>query len=164
MVDALQHHVLYSRKFDLGGSLGCPLGLRRTLMTVAPCEFTADAFGLVIVRLQTAKPVLDLYSRAYSIGTRPTPFVQTAVLLGALWGQDANGISVCPLSPYDRMALQAPHYGLAEAGVGVNGILRWGWVDFGVSAAYRLTPASAPYHRIDPLGNLSVNVTAVLSL
>lgn len=164
VADGVGHRVPYSRKFDLGGSLGCPLGLRHTLLTVQPCEFTADAFVLAVGRLQTAKPLFDLYSRVWTVGTRPSPFVQASAVWGALWGQSPDEVYYCPLPPYDQLPLQAPHHGLAEAAVGVDGLLRWGLADFGVSAAYRLTPASAPYHRIEPLGNLALNVTAVISL
>jgi hypothetical protein len=164
LADGTGHRVPYSRKFDLGGSLGCPIGLRNTLMTAAPGEFATDAFVLAIARIKTAKPLFDVYNRTLSVGSRPTPFVQVAVTWGALWGQDADGVFYCPLSPIDRLPLQAPHYGLGEVAAGLNGLLRWGMVDFGFSAAYRLTPSAASYNRTDPRGNLALTVSAVLSL
>ena len=149
----------YEHMFDLGGLWGSPLYLPNSLMTAHANEFTANAFGLLSVRLRIATPLYNVFSSLFVMGSNPTPFVGLTAVWGTLWNEDAQG--QCTMTD---IPLQAPNKGLLEPIIGVDGIIRWGLVDWGVAATYRLTPSSAAYHRSDPLDNLAILITATLKL
>ena len=157
--DGFDHAVPYSRMFDLGGTWGSPVYFRNSLLTAYPNEFTANAFALVSLRLQTQKPLYKIYNSFYNVGSNPVPFVGLNAAWGALWGMNADGQLV-----WQQLPLQAPHMGVFEPLVGVDGVIRWGMVDYGVSAAYRLTPSQAPYFRSATLDNLTLLLTATIIL
>lgn len=150
----------YSRMFDLGGCWGSPLLLNHSLITARPNEFTANIFCMVNLKLTTADPLVDFYNDLFQIGTSPRPF-----LLGnAAWGKMAesqnNNISwINFASPF-----QSPDRGIAEVGVGIDGLLVWGLVYWGIGAAYRLTPESASYHLSDTKDNLTFLLTAHIDI
>ena len=139
----------YSRMFDLGGSWGCPVSLNRTLLTARPNEFTSNAFIMVNLRITTSDPLFDLFSKPWALGTSPHPFV----LCNGAWGTTWNSTSY-----------PAPERGIGEVGAGIDGLVVWGAVYWGVGIAYRLTPASATYHFSDTKDNLTFFFTAYLDL
>ena len=53
--------------------------------------------------------------------------------VGALSGMDAEGRLT-----HEGLTLQAPHRGVAEAFAGIDGVVRWGVVDWGVAVARRI--------------------------
>ena len=157
--DGLNHAVPYSRMFDLGGTWSSPVYFRNSLLTARPNEFTANAFAFVSVVLQTSKPLYSTYSSILNAGSNPTPFIGFNAAWGALWGMNANGQRA-----WQQLGLQAPYLGIVEPLVGINGILRWGLVDYGFATAYRVTPLQAPYHYTEPLDNLTLLLTATITL
>lgn len=139
----------YSRCFDLGGTWGSPLAMERSLLTARPNEFTANLFSLVTLKLSTAEPLFYYYHNNLLVGTSPSPFV----LCNAAWGE-LRGHS----SP------QAPDKGILEVGGGVDGLLKWGLVDWGGAVVYRLTQKSAAYHFTKTEDNLMFLLTAKLDM
>lgn len=132
----------YFRQFDLGGTWGAPICFDHSLLTARPYEFTADYFALFALRLMPRDPLFNGWNRILQLGTAPRPFV----------GLDA------------AVGHPAPNQGLAEPVVGVDGLLLWGVMRLGVALAYRLTPASAPYHLTESNDNLAVLMTAQLNI
>lgn len=149
----------YTFMFDLGGTWGSPLLFEGTLLTARPVEFTADLYGLASVRVELAKPLFDLWNSYVAIGSRPVPFVGVNAAWGLMRDMDGNGMLV-----HDDLTLQAPHMGIVEPVLGVNGLLRWGAVDWGLSVAWRIVPYGAPYRFTKASNNLSLMVTALLTL
>ena len=149
----------YVDHFDLGGYNGSLLYFGQAFVTSYVNEFTASSFALFGTRLSTQKPLLDLYSTFASIGTCPTPFLAGKILWGHLWNQDDNGQAVV-----DAIDLQSPHMGLAEVSAGVDGILRWGAIDWGIALNYRFTTKDAPYSRANAKDNWAFTITANLHL
>ena len=149
----------YTFMFDLGGTWGSPLLFEGTLLTARPVEFTADLYGLASVRVELAKPLFNLWNSYVAIGSRPVPFVGVNVAWGTLRGMDNDGMLV-----HDDLTLQAPHMGIAELLAGVGGLLRWGVVDWGLAAAWRIVPYDAPYRYSAVRDNLSLMITARLTL
>lgn len=134
--------VPYSRHFDLGGSWGSPLILSHSLLTARQNEFTATTFALVAMKLTTQEPLFVYYNQFVALGSAPQPFV----LCNGAWGDPA------------------PEKGIAEVGVGIDGLLRLGEVYWGLGVVYRLTPASAPYHFTDRRDNMVILFSAYLDL
>lgn len=149
----------YTYLFDLGGTFGAPICFNNCLLMALPNEFTANRFLLMSLRLETAKPLYRLYSRLLSIGSLPVPFIGINLTGGVLDNMADDG-SLC----YEGLWLQAPHRGIVEPVIGIDGIFRWGAVDWGVAAAYRLTPQGVPYHYSETNRNISFMVTAKLVL
>lgn len=147
----------YIHMFDLGGTWGAPVYLRNSLLTARPNEFTANTFALISLRLQPDKPLYSVYSQLFHVGSNPLPFVGLTAVWGTMWNQDTDG-----QRPWLTTHLQAPHRGLLEATLGVDGIIRCGAVDWGAAVAYRIDPHSAPYHRNSVAQNLAFLITATL--
>ena len=140
--------VPYSRMYDLGGSWGCPLGLNHTLLTVRPNEFTTSLFAMINLKVTTREPLFVYYNNLVALGTSPSPFL----LCNGAWG-----------TSFDDFYL-APEKGIGEVGAGIDGLLVWGLVDWGLGVVYRLTPASAVYHLTEPKNNFALFFTATLEL
>lgn len=149
----------YTYLFDLGGTRGAPLFFERGLLTARPVEFTADLFGLASLRIELAKPLYSHWNGMFALGSRPVPFAGVTIAWGLLRGMDGDGMLLL-----EGLPLQAPHRGIVEPVAGVDGLLRWGAVDWGVAAAWRLTPPGAAYHREGTGENLAIVVTAKLTL
>ena len=147
----------YTYMFDLGGTYGAPICFNHTLQTALPNEFTANLFMFVGAKVATTKPLWNFDLREVQLGSHPVPFVQLTAAWGTLWGQDGNGQLF-----YEWLPLQAPNMGIAEPAAGIEGLLRWGLTDWGIAAAYRLTPPQAPYARLDTRSNLTLLLTAKL--
>lgn len=147
----------YMQAFDLGGTHGAPFFFERALLTARPNEFTADRFVYVTALLRAKEPLFTWTSKVLVLGTAPRPFVRIG---GAIGDIDAEYYA----QTENLGSLQAPTQGLAEGAAGIDGIVRWGAVDWGLAIAYRLTPASAPYHLDDPAENLRLLFTANLYL
>lgn len=149
----------YTYMFDLGGTKGSPLYFERCLLTARPVEFTADLYGLATLRIELSKPLFSQWNGLFSIGSMPVPFVGINVAWGLLRGMDANGMLL-----HEGLALQAPYMGIVEPVAGIDGLIRWGVVDWGVAAAWRLTPVGAPYHSDGSKENLTIMITAKLTM
>lgn len=147
----------YIYMFDLGGTFGAPLYFRNSLLTARPNEFTANTFAFLSLRFGPSNPLCRLWSPLLQMGTYPVPFVALHAAWGHLWGQRDDGRLA-----WEGFDLQAPHLGIGEAIAGVDGLFRWGLVDWGVAVAYRLTPPQAPYHFTQTQDNLALLVTAAL--
>ncbi|MCR5038671.1 MAG: hypothetical protein K6A94_04980 [Bacteroidales bacterium] len=127
--------VPYIRMFDLGGTFGAPVWFRNVLQTIQPYEYTANAFVLLSLRSGFKEPIFDIYSNLLVLGSRPRPFVGLSAAWGHLWGQDATGFLY-----YEGLNLIAPSEGLLEATAGIDGLVRWGAVDYGVATSVGLIP------------------------
>lgn len=125
----------YIYMFDLGGTFGAPLYFRNTMLTIMPCEYTANAFTLGSLRLAFEKPLFQAWNSVLVVGTYPRPFVGVTAAWGMMWGQTDNGTLT-----YEGLDLQAPNRAVAEAVVGIDGLLRWGYVDYGAALAVSLLP------------------------
>ena len=143
----------YIRMFDLGGTYGAPLCFRNALLTVRPNEYTANVFAFISLRFGLNKPLFRFYNKVFAIGSNPKPFVGMNGAWGWLWGQDEYGVL-----NYETLWLEALYNGYLEALVGVDGLLRWGGVDYGLSFA-----AGRPLSSDGQL-RTSVLVNAVISL
>lgn len=152
----------YSRMFDLGGSWGSGYCFQRTLLTATPNEFTADIFGFLSARISVREPIYDVFSNLFQLGSCPRPFFQVGTAWGTLRSHNANGQRQIALGSFDKLTLQAPDQGIIEPAIGIDGLLRWGITDWGIAAAYRLTPSSAAYHRTTPHDNLALLVSITL--
>ena len=155
--DGFNHEVPYSRMFDLGGTWGAPLHFEHCLLTARPNEFTANTFILISLRLGTERPLWQWWSDFAQIGCNPRPFIALNTAWGHLWGQNASGER-----RWQGLDLQAPNMGIVEPVAGIDGLLRWGAVDWGVAVAYRLEPPTAPYRLETMKDNLALLFTASL--
>lgn len=149
----------YSRMFDLGGHWGSPLLLSQSLVSVRPSEFAANLFAAASAKLGFTKPLFKFHLDVLNVGMRPRPFVQAGALWGHLWGQNDEGFLW-----HDELPMLSPSRGIAEVGVGIDGLVRWGVADWGVALFYRLTPAAARYHSEGRGANLSLLFTAALAI
>lgn len=140
--------VPYSRMFDLGGSWSSPLFLNHALLTARQNEFTTNIFALVTMKLTTTEPLFSFCNSMIAMGSSPRPFV----LCNAAWGQTSD-------SHY-----QAPDKGIAEVGAGIDGLVVWGQISWGLGVAYRLTPESGAYHFTDRKDNMTLLLSAYLNL
>ncbi len=145
----------YMQAFDLGGTYGAPLFFERSLLTARPGEFTADRFICLSVMLRVKEPLFVWMNKVLMLGTAPRPFVRVGGAVGAI---DADYYA----DVEHLGSLRAPSQGIAEGAAGIEGLVRWGAVDWGVAAAYRLTPASASYHLDNAADNLQLLFTATL--
>lgn len=150
--------VPYIRMFDLGGTYHAPLYFRNTLLTAAPNEFTANMFTLASLRVVASRPLWKLWSRLLQVGSYPRPFVGVSGAWGMLWGQEADGSLT-----YEGLSLQAPVKGIVEPVAGIEGLVRWGVVDWGVATAWRMVPAGANYRHSDWHDNLTLMLCARLA-
>ena len=125
----------YIYMFDLGGTLGSPLFFRNSLLTIHPCEYTANLFASASSLLRLSSPLFSVYNRVLALGMAPRPFLGIDAEWGMMWGQDGDG-----RIHYEGLDLQAPCHGVAEAVVGVDGLLRWGVVDYGCAVACGFIP------------------------
>lgn len=148
----------YEHMFDLGGTWYAPVYIGSNLPTVRPNEFTANAFTLLSLRMQTARPLYRIYSPLFSVGSNPRPFAGLSALWGTMWGQDASGIKTM-----EEFVLQSPYAGLLEPILGVDGIIRWGVADLGLAIAYRITPKTAAYHHTQATENMILMISITLA-
>lgn len=125
----------YIYMFDLGGTSGSFLYFRHSLLTVRPCEYVASAFALGSLRLAFAEPLFHLWNGVLVMGCYPRPFVGVTAAWGMMWGQSVDGTLT-----YEGLDLQSPNHAVAEAVVGIDGLLRWGYVDYGAAFAVGLIP------------------------
>ena len=149
----------YIDLFDLGGTWDAPVYIGSNFPTVSPNEFTSNTFGLLSMRLCTAKPLYNVYSTLFNVGSNPRPFVGLTALWGSMWGQNADGTKII-----ETFVLQAPYKGLLEPVVGVDGIVRWGAADLGVALACRITPRTATYHQNQTPENLIFMLSITLAV
>lgn len=149
----------YEHMFDLGGTWHAPAYIGSNLPTIRPNEFTANAFALFSLRVQTARPLYRVYSTLFSVGSNPRPFIGLTTLWGTMWGQDADG-----LKTMEGFVLQSPYAGLLEPILGVDGIVRWGVADLGVAAACRIAPKAATYCHTQATENLIFMLSIALAI
>ena len=89
------------------------------------------------------------------LGIAPRPFIQISGAIGSIDAEyyaQRDGLT----------DLQAPSQGIAEGAAGIEGILRWGAVDWGLAIACRLTPHSASYNYTNTTDNFRLLLTASL--
>ncbi|MBQ9546812.1 MAG: hypothetical protein IJU90_05960 [Bacteroidales bacterium] len=146
--------VPYSRLFNLSGTWGCPIFFENTMMTTSPNEFHAHLYARATLHLATSQPLWDA---TYS---SPTPFLQ----IGAMAGWLADGKNMTDHAIIDGIAVDAPTEGILEPAIGIKSLLKWGLIEIGAAAAYRLTPPTAYYHRPKAEDNIAVMATAQLLL
>lgn len=138
----------FSRLFNLGGTSGSAILFERSLLTARVDEFFANRFVLTCLRFGFSRPLFTYKSQLLQVGLAPRPFV----LLDAAWGE------------MEKFPNASPDKGIAEVGAGIDGIMRWGQVDWGLAVAYRLTPEDAYYHLSESRDNLTIVLTAALAL
>lgn len=146
----------YLYMFDLGGTFGAPLYFRNSLLTARPNEFSTNTFAFLSLHFGPEQPLWHWWSSFAHIGTSPKPFLALHAAWGWLWGQNTDGQLT-----REGLNMQAPHHGIMEAIAGIDGLVRWGTVDWGLAAGYRLTPAGVPYHT-ETSDNLALLITAAL--
>lgn len=133
-----------SRRFDLSGTGGGYYYFNNSFLTVRPNTFMADAFSMAFVRYTTGR---SLWKNALS---EPHPFFQLGAVWGMLYGKFVeNGTGVYYLGgtqPHKSIALTAPFKGLMEPCIGIDKLVHWGLIDFGVATAYQITPRNVSYH------------------
>lgn len=143
----------YSRMFDLSGTAYSGFFFSNSLLTVRPNTFAANTYAHVCLNYTMPKPLWTLSFSA------PKPFAQVNALWGSMFGQDEYGQMV-----HDGLLLQSPNKGLIEPALGVDGILSWGLVDFGVALAYQICPSHAAYHYADPTDNWAFTIVGNLNI
>lgn len=156
--DGLEHKVPYSRMFDLGGSWGSSFYIGSSMLSARPNEFTANIFALASLRICAARPLWNIWNDVCQVGSHPRPFAGVGYAWGHLWRQDSDGHC------RQGFDLQAPHRGVGEAVAGINGMVRWGLVDWGLAVAYRLTPHDAIYHFAQRADNIALLITASITM
>lgn len=105
----------YQHLFDISGTYGYYYFFNNTLVTLPTNSFVTDRF----VRF-TATFNFEKYLWNYTI-SHPQPFVQLSGATGHNYRTDR------PMTVFEPAA-------------GFNGLIRWGYLDLGVAAAYRLSP------------------------
>lgn len=138
----------FSRLFNLGGTSGSAILFERSLLTARVDEFFANRFVLTCLRFGFSRPLFTYKSQLLQVGLAPRPFV----LLDAAWGE------------MEKFPNASPDKGIAEVGAGIDGIMRWGQVDWGLAVAYRLTPEDAYYHLPESRDNITIVLTASLAM
>ncbi len=138
----------FSRLFNLGGTSGSAILFERSLLTARVDEFFANRFVLTCLRFGFSRPLFTYKSQLLQVGLAPRPFV----LLDAAWGE------------MEKFPNASPDKGIAEVGAGIDGIMRWGQVDWGLAVAYRLTPEDAYYHLPESRDNVTIVLTASLAM
>lgn len=161
----------FSRLYDLSGTAGYNYFFRNSFMTVSPTAFVAHQFAFLCLHYLWGRP---LWKTTFS---NPQPFAQVCAMWGSLSRRN-NGSQLiyslrreAPLLPSTTqqiandniIALNAPDYGVLEPSIGIERIIRWGYLDLGVACAYQLTPATAPYH-LDGADNFAWMIMANLIL
>ncbi len=151
----LGHDTPISRRFSLGGTGGSYYYFSNTLLTLRPNAAMADSYAHLTAVYTVGRP---LWSNALS---HPTPFLQLNVLWGAL--RSYNGLSETglyilhnghaintelqdPDPTVETLMLFAPYYGVFEPALGIDQLVRWGIIDFGVSVAWQMTPKKSLLH------------------
>lgn len=151
-----------SRRFDLGGTGSGHYYFNNSFLTVRPNTFMTDAFALVCLRYTMGK---SLWHTSFS---QPHPFAQLNAMWGTLYGDIAdNGYKNVLLGynqqgQYEYIAITAPSQGLLEPALGIDNLIHWGLFDFGVAAAYQLTPKNSHYHINNFLDKFAVMCVAKL--
>ena len=138
-VGATPPNTPYIYMFDLGGSYGSPLFFRETLLTARPVEYTANCFVFGSLRFSLRKPLYNVYSHLFAVGSNPRPFAG----LNAVWGDMWRGCVMTMADGslvYEGLFLQPPDRGVMELFVGIDGLVRWGVADYGVAFALRPWP------------------------
>lgn len=143
----------YSRMFDLSGTAFSGYFFNNTFLTVRPNTFAANTYAHVCLNYTMAKP---LWTWSFS---SPKPFAQLNAMWGSMFGQDEQGRLY-----HDGLGLKTPYQGLLEPAIGIDGILRWGVMDFGVAVAYQVCPAHAAYRNADPENNWAFAVVGNLNI
>lgn len=132
----------YQHLFDLSGTFGSCYYFNNTLLTLAPNTFVTDLYSRSCVSFKLDHP---LWNTPLS---HPSPFVQ----LGGAVGRDIrhNSRTLCVMEP----------------AIGVEGLLRWGYLDLGVAAAYRFSnnEGAFPYPANAPSQNYPFAIMAVAKL
>lgn len=146
-------HAPFSRLFDLSGTARAIYFFRNTFLTVRPNTFTSNLFAHLCLNYTAPMP---LWKTSWS---QPQPFLQFNAMWGQLFGQDAYG-QLCQ----EGLLLQSPYMGLFEPATGFDGLLRWGWLDFGFGVAYQICPPNAPYLNEEPLDNFAIGIVATFVL
>lgn len=149
----------YIYMFDLGGTYGAPVHFRNALLTAEPNEFTANYFAFTSLRFMLRKPLYKIYSRTFAVGSNPRPLVGMNAAWGDVWGPEVSSAVMAPMGyvDVDGMTLMPPNHGVVEALVGIDGLIKWGIVDYGTTVAWRAPLQSADESRWVLL--LSANIT-----
>lgn len=150
----------YIYMFDLGGTYGAPLHFRNALLTAEPNEFTASYFAFTSVRLMLRKPLYNVYSRLFAVGSNPRPLVGFNAAWGDLWSHDTDGGTYPPAGfvCQDGVTIQSPSHGVLEALVGIDGLIKWGVVDYGATLVYRVPLSESDVSRWLLLLSASINI------
>ncbi len=144
----------FSRLFDLSGTAGYNYFFRNSFMTVSPTAFTAHQYAFLCLHYLWGHP---LWQTSFST---PQPFVQLSAMWGTLSRRNYGDRLIyslrreMPVLPTTTqqinddhvISVTAPSYGVLEPSVGIERIIRYGYLDFGIACAYQLTPQAAPYH------------------
>ena len=158
-----------SRRFSLGGTGGSLYYFSNSLLTVHPNLLMADSYLHLALRYTAGRP---LWQNALS---RPTPFLQVNALWGAMhtfkgWaeqgtylllsGENINTELQDPSPGTELISFVAPFKGVLEPAAGIDQLVHWGIVDFGVAVALQLTPENSLYHSDNFFDRFSVMCVA----
>lgn len=154
-----------SRRFDLGGTGGGNYFFNNTFLTVRPNTFLADIFTLASIRYTAGR---SLWKSSFS---EPRLFLQLNAMWGMLYGKyvvDGTGIynlltgMPTVANQPNAIAFTAPYGGVLEPVAGFDKLLHLGLLDFGVAAAYQITPRNVSYHSNNFFDKFSVMCVAKL--
>lgn len=148
--------------FDLSGTFGSYYFFQHAFLTVPTNYFMSNEFAQLCLTYTQTKPWWNIQL------SKPRLFLQ----LNTMWGCIAqpadhafeNGMYAYslaenrPVSPNDfnlspvpgeAVLYHTPTHALIEPAAGITHLLRWNYINLGLSVAYQITPASAPYHQTE---------------
>ena len=135
-------------RFDLGGTYGSPLWFRNSMLTLQPYEYVAHRFMFGSTRLKLHEPLFKLWSKMFAVGSNPRPLVGVNGVWGYRYHDDVESGSP---EPSDKSMAAI------EVVAGIDGLIRWGAVDYGVSFAWKVPLATVETGRLTTL--LSAEIT-----
>lgn len=150
----------YIYMFDLGGTYGAPIHFRNALLTAEPNEFTANYFAFTSLRLAMRKPLYKVYSQFFAVGSNPLPQVGLNAAWGDLWSHESD-LGSFPPAGYvyqDGVTMQSPSHGVLEVLVGIDGLIKWGLVDYGATITYRVPLSESDVSRWLLLLSANINI------
>ena len=136
-------------RFDLGGTYGSPLWFRNSMLTLSPYEYVAHRFTFGSLRLKFRNPLFKLWSKMFAVGTNPRPLVGVNGVWGGKYYDDVE-----PGYPEPTDKTMAAF----EVMAGIDGLIRWGAVDYGLSFAWRVPLATGEAGRLATLVSAEITL------
>ena len=136
-------------RFDLGGTYGSPLWFRNSMLTLQPYEYVAHRFAFGSLRFKLHDPLFKLWSKMFAVGTNPRPMVGA----NGVWGSKYyDAVPPGYPEPTDKTMVGV------EVMAGIDGLIRWGAVDYGLSFAWRVPLAAGETSRFATLVSAEITL------